>query len=189
MPLAFIHWIGDGATSPPYPSQGLPPFPSNPIVVPPGGVWPSPPYPSQGLPPFPSNPIVVPPGGVWPQPPQPPDGFWGAGGNFPTNPIQLPPFAGGWQPRPDQGLPPFPSHPIVIPKPPAMANDPDYGIDEGTGYLRPSHPINLPPTVIVGGGYWLFVYIPGHGWEWISFKPGAPKPPEFAVPKAGEVKK
>ena len=33
---------------------------------------------------------------------------------FPTNPIQLPPWAGGWQPRPDQGLPmPQPPFPVV----------------------------------------------------------------------------
>jgi hypothetical protein len=55
-------------TRPPaYPDQSLPPFPSHPIVVPPGGVWPpnppvgQPPYPDQSLPPFPSHPIVLPP--------------------------------------------------------------------------------------------------------------------------------
>jgi len=116
-----------------------------------------------------------------------PGGIWGAGVNFPSNPIQLPPWAGGWQPRPDQGLPPFPDHPIVIPKPPTEPTepvDPNYGIEEGTGILRPSHPINLPPSE---HGYWLLVYIPGIGWEWIEFSPSAPKPPTgIAVPKDGD---
>jgi hypothetical protein len=69
--------------SQPKPDQGLPPFPSHPIVLPPGGGnWlpvyidnslpgdqPHPdqglpgsqPKPDQGLPPFPSHPIVIPP--------------------------------------------------------------------------------------------------------------------------------
>lgn len=42
----------------------------------------------------------------------------------------------GQQPRPDQGLP-KPEQPV----------DPGYGIDLGLGYLRPSHPIVLPPPV------------------------------------------
>jgi hypothetical protein len=38
--------------------------------------------------------------------------------------------------KPDQGLPP-PEKPV----------DPGYGIDLGLGYLRPTHPIVLPPPV------------------------------------------
>lgn len=36
---------------------------------------------------------------------------------------------------PDQGLP----------TPPTVAQDPGYGIDLGLGYVRPTHPIVLPP--------------------------------------------
>jgi hypothetical protein len=162
MPLAFIHWIGDGEAPP----------------RPPLGYWGA----GGG---FPTNPIVVPPGGAYPNPPQPPDGFWGAGGGFPTNPIVVPP--GGAYPKPPDGFwgagSGFPTNPIVIPKPPNTPVDPDYGIDENVGFLRPSHPIALPPAAIEGG-FWLAVYIPGVGWEWISFKPGSPKPPSgIAVPK------
>jgi hypothetical protein len=99
--------------------------------------------------PRPTHPIVVPPGGNWPQPPQPPLGIWGPtdprpgwglptpqppqfpnipsqGPGFPTHPIQLPPWAGGWQPRPDQGLPggqPYPDQGL-----PGSQPRPDQGL-------------------------------------------------------------
>ncbi len=41
--------------------------------------------------------------------------------------------------KPDQGLP--------KPQPPTDLVDPGYGIDLGLGYLRPTHPIVLPPLV------------------------------------------
>lgn len=111
---------------------------------PPGGGG-QPVYPSQGGP-FPTNPIVVPPGGAWPTPPQPPLGIWGGpwfppypsqGPGFPTHPIQLPPWAGGSQPYPDQGLP----KPPVVPVPPTDPKPPAgfewvYGYSPVTGEWR-----------------------------------------------------
>ena len=138
---------------PPYPDHSLPPFPSHPIVVPPGGNWPQPPQPPLGIwgptDPRPTHPIAGwnPGSGTWPQPPGPVDpGYsppWaqvpgGGGGQppypstgpgFPTHPIQLPPWAGGWQPRPDQGLPggqPYPDNTLPMPQPPQMPQRPEF---------------------------------------------------------------
>lgn len=48
--------------------------------------------------------------------------------------------------HPDQGLPGSQPHPDQgLPKPEAPV-DPGYGIDLGLGYVRPEHPIVLPPT-------------------------------------------
>jgi hypothetical protein len=96
--------------SQPRPDQGLPPFPSHPIVLPPGGGnWlpvyidnslpgPQPhpdqglpgsqPKPDQGLPPFPSHPIVIPPD--MPAPPE-----LGFSGTIKFKAIWTP--ANGWQ--------------------------------------------------------------------------------------------
>lgn len=113
---------------PPYPSQGLPPFPAHPIA--PGGGG-QPPRPDQGLPPFPSQGL---PG--WQ--PYPDQGLPGGQGGRPSHPIYYPPYPDqglppfpsqglpGQQPRPDQGLPPFPSHPITLPPElPETLPDPD----------------------------------------------------------------
>jgi len=73
-------------TKPPKPDQGLPPFPSHPIVFPPGlPEWPETP----GLPPLvPAHPIVIPPG-------NPPQG---------AIVIMLPPTTEG-TPPPPEGIP------------------------------------------------------------------------------------
>jgi hypothetical protein len=86
------------------PQINYPTFPSNPIVVPPGGAYPpwNPPRPGHDLPLFPSHWPVVPPGGAWPSPP--------------IQPPQLPVDPGYGV---DVGTGPvYPSHPIVLPKPP-----------------------------------------------------------------------
>jgi hypothetical protein len=107
----------------PYPDQGLPPFPSHPIVIPPEFIADV----------HPEHPIVIPP------PPKPPLGFWGGtppnyvdiGGPGPqpgpSHPIVIPPDIGIWPPDAK------PEHPIVIP-PPTTIWPP-----------RPTHPIVLPP--------------------------------------------
>ena len=154
---------------PPYPSQG-PGFPTHPIQLPPwAGGWQ--PYPDQGLPmpqpPFPSQPPL----GIWgPNDPRPthPIAGWNPGTGtfppyqppypsqgpgFPTHPIQLPPWAGGWQPYPDQGLP--------MPQPPLG----------GSGGI-PENPINRPPaTELEPPNVWKFAYIPGMGWAWVVYNP------------------
>lgn len=131
---------GPGGPTPPYPDAGLPPFPSHPIVVPPGGSWPGlpgrPPYPDNSLPAFPSHPIVVPPGGNWPTPPTPPGG--------PSGPVYpMPPSVGtpielvavfvpgvGYVIVPKSALPPTtpptqPPHPDnTLPTPPVDPNAP-----------------------------------------------------------------
>ena len=65
--------------------------PTLPIPEPPLGIW-GPPGP------WPTPPIVMPPGGGGTQPPQPPLGIWGPNDPRPTHPIQLPPWAGKPQP-------------------------------------------------------------------------------------------
>ena len=155
--LALIIPIDTGAHpdqglpgSQPHPDQGLPgdlPHPEHPIYwpLPPGapvdpdyGIPEDGPYPDQGLPgsqphpdqglpgeqPRPEHPIVLPPGG----------GNWlpvyidnTLPGDQPHPDQGLP----GSQPGPDQGLPPFPSLPIVIP--PEMPAPPEIGI---TGTIK-----------------------------------------------------
>jgi hypothetical protein len=121
------------------------------------------------------------------QPPYP-----STGPGFPTHPIQLPPWAGGWQPRPDQGLPPFPSHPIVIPPGgvwPPGGGQPPY---PSTGPGFPTHPIQLPPWA----GGWQprpehpIYYPPGSGGPggqppYPSTGPGFPTHPIQLPPWAG----
>jgi hypothetical protein len=40
-----------------------------------------------------------------------------------------------------------PDHGLPTPQPPTAPVDPGYGIDLGLGWLRPTHPIVLPPPV------------------------------------------
>jgi len=39
----------------------------------------------------------------------------------------------------------YPDHGLPAPQPPTEPVDPGYGIDLGLGFLRPTHPIVLPP--------------------------------------------
>lgn len=68
--------------------------------------------------------------------------------------------------------------------------DPGYDIDKDEGYVRPGHPILLPPTSDNPEAFYVLVYFPpteeggkGH-WEWVCFMPGSPptrpkpQPPE-----------
>jgi hypothetical protein len=77
--------------------------------------------------------------------------------------------------------------------------DPAYGIDEDTGWLRPSHPILLPPTSDNPDVIFMLVFCPNPPpphWEWIGFLPGtpperptpAPTPPEIPTDGIGIVK-
>jgi hypothetical protein len=55
--------------------------------------------------------------------------------------------------------------------------DPWYGIDEDTGWLRPSHPILLPPTSDNPDVFFVLTFCPNPPpphWEWIAFSPGSP---------------
>lgn len=140
---------------PAYPAHPIyiPGTPTHPIYYPPG-IW------GGGNEPFPTPPIVIPPGspgvpthpiyyppGIWgPTDPRPgyglpgqPPGTWGGAGEpFPTPPIHLPPVGGGSPPRPTHPiiLPGVPTHPIILPGHPAhpiiLPGD-------------PTHPIVLPP--------------------------------------------
>jgi hypothetical protein len=108
---------------PPYPDQGLPPFPSHPIVIPPGGQ--SPPRPDQSLPPFPTNPIVIPPGGAWPG--SPPLVIWGPGDPRPQPPIAGIGPGGGF---PGEGQPPGGGQ-----KPPGFAGNLPAQDPTGSGWV------------------------------------------------------
>jgi hypothetical protein len=107
----------------------------------------------------------------------PGDPWWGGGG--PVDPGYFPPGVGGPGSRPN--------YPV----------DPGYGVDVGTGPVRPAHPIALPPSIpptpehpwvppsgpvdpgyfppgIVappnapdGGGNWCWAWLPGVGWRWV----------------------
>jgi len=79
-------------------------------------------------------------------------------------PTPQPPTQPGEPPRPDQGLPPFPAHPIVIP--------PD-GLAPGV----PTHPIFIPPIVEIPGFPTPPIYIPPDG-----IAPGVPSHPIYYPP-------
>ena len=134
--------------SQPRPDQGLPPYPDQGLPGsqprPDQGLPGNQPYPDQGLPAYPSHPIVYPPTA----PPY-----------RPTHPIYNPAYPDQGlpqpQPKPDQGLPsdqPKPDQGLPKPQP-------------GT----PSHPINTPPD---DGKFYVLVFVPGSGWEWVAFSPG-----------------
>ena len=93
---------GPGGPGSGYPDNSLPPFPSHPIVVPPGGWWPAPPYPSTG-PGFPTNPIQLPPwaGGWQPRP----DNTLPPSGPGTTPPTQPPPTGPVFPVPPAVGVP------------------------------------------------------------------------------------
>lgn len=96
------------------------PRPTNPIAGwnPGTGTFPpyQPPYVDNTLPLHPFHPIVVPPGGAWPSPPQPPLGFWGPGTLplHPFNPIVVPP-GGTWPSVPGTVPPTATGHPGQLP--------------------------------------------------------------------------
>jgi hypothetical protein len=140
--------------------------PSNPIMLPgmPGwGQWPNVPTHPIMLPGMPgwgqgpgsgqnpvdpgySPPWAQVPGGGGGQPP----GYWGPTDPRPTNPIVNPgnPAWPGGPPRPDQGLPPFPSHPIVIP---------------------PTEPPPVQPPTDGDDGNWVWAWSPQAGrWVWVK---------------------
>ena len=206
--LAYIIPVEGGAGppgggDPPRPSHPIM-LPGMPGWGPPPGGGGQPPYPGQGLPPFPSPPIYWPPGvpptGGGPRPPSGPvdPGYsppWaqvpgGGGGGGPVDPGYSPPWAqvpgggggGGapvypshpiyWPPYPDQGLPPFPSHPIAPggpgSGPPGIwgptdprPTHPIAGVPGAPGYTpppvnppvggsRPEYPTNLPSPGAIG---------------------------------------
>jgi hypothetical protein len=133
----------------PHPDQGLPgPQPG----------WPRPPT-------GPVDPGYSPPWAT-PRPPQP---GWPTVPGWPGG--SLPGGAGGWphpdntlpgsQPRPDHGLPPFPSHPIYIP----ITPPPESG-------LEPTHPIYIPvyPDQGLPGPQ------PSPGWPTVPGWPGGSLP-------------
>jgi hypothetical protein len=82
--------------------------------------------------------------------------------------------------------------PVEPGEPPPV--DPGYGIDEDTGWLRPSHPILLPPTSNNPDVIFILTFCPNPPpphWEWIAFMPGSPPerphpaptpPPEGEIP-------
>jgi hypothetical protein len=121
-----------------------------------------PPHPDQTLPgdlPHPEHPIY------YPLPPGAPvDPEYGIPEDGPHPDQGLP----GAQPRPDHDLPPFPSHPIVLP-PDSGGWKPVY--IWGPGDPRPTPPIALPPggTVDVGGDKLKVscIWTPENGWETI----------------------
>ena len=76
------------------------------------------------------------------------------GPGFPTNPIQLPPWAGGWQPG-------IWEHGLSVPDntlPPAGGGTPPPTQPPGAG-------APLPGSDPSGSG-WVFAYVPGYGWMW-----------------------
>jgi len=86
----------------------------------------------------------------------------------------------GEEPRPDHDLPLFPFYPIVVPPGGAWPGEPPPEPTEPpTGEGEPSHPINLPPS---DQGYWVFVFIPGVGWQWVAISP-QPLPPNETHPQ------
>jgi hypothetical protein len=169
--LALITPLGDGSSPP---GINYPTFPTNPIVVPPGGAYPQPPLQiwggpwapgfSPGTPPprpqpgpwpgSPQHPIYDPGLGIWGGSgslPQPPLGTWG-GGNvpFPTPPIYFPPEGGGAPPLGTWGggNVPFPTPPIHIP------------------------PDTLPPTIEERPIDWKVGWTPTTGWIVVGIPTG-----------------
>jgi hypothetical protein len=183
--------IGSGLPGgPPYPSQG-PGFPTHPIVLPPGGAWPSPPQPPLQIwggpyyPPIPTHPIVLPPQG-------PPLGTWGGGGQpFPTPPVAgpgRPPWWGMAQ-DPGYGVPlpplgtwgggnvPYPTPPIYFP--PEGGAQPPLGTWGGAGEPFPTPPIvippDLPPTMPDPDNRpveWKTAWLPTVGWVVVGLPQG-----------------
>ena len=61
--------------------------------------------------------------------------------------------------------------PLVPPTTPPV--DPEYGIDEDLGYLRPTHPIVLPPPPDPAPGWELKVaWTPVTGWVVVAIPTG-----------------
>lgn len=136
--MAYIIPMGGGGGSPPGVWQ--PTFPTNPIVVPPGGAYPGGPPSSGGQPPHPQHPIWGPPGFNPPGAGMPP-GIW---------PGPKPPYV-------DAGFP--------MPQPPGT---PPLGIWGGSGigdYIDAGFPGPQPgkPPQIWGGPYFPPVIWPGPG--------------------------
>jgi hypothetical protein len=145
--LALITPVGDtgGGGGPPLGTWGGAgqPFPTPPIVVPPGGAYP-PGFPPGYQPPRPTNPIHLGPGGEIGGPP----GYWG-GGNvpYPTPPIYIPIVPGGG----DGGEEPTPPIYIPVPIPPGLppaevAKIIKQAVDFWTGNL-PENPGEVPTPV------------------------------------------
>lgn len=134
----------------------------------------------------------------WARPPVDPGYFPpGMGPGQPGGPVDpgyFPPGVGPGRP----GGPVDPGYsPPGIGGPGSRPIDPGYGVDVGTGPVRPAHPIALPPSVpptpehpwvppsgpvdpgyfppgIVapppaadGGGNWVWAWLPGVGWRWV----------------------
>jgi hypothetical protein len=155
-------WGGGGPVDPGY----SPPW----AQVPPGGQGGGPVDPGYS-PPWarPKPPVAGWPGGL-----PGGGGFPGQGG--PVDPGYSPPWARPQPPRPDNSLPPFPSHPIYIPP---EGSQPPLGIwgptDPRPGYglpgpqPHPEHPIvlppDLPPETPEGGKIeWKTAWTPQTGW-------------------------
>ena len=72
------------------------------------------------------------------------------------------------------------------PSQPGGPVDPGYDIDKDKGWLRPTHPILLPPPA-AGDGFYVLSYCtspPPPHWEWILFVPGdAPERPTPVPPE------
>jgi hypothetical protein len=194
----------------PYPGGGVDPGYGIPGGVPgtrppPGGVdpgygWTPGAHPSHPIvfPGTPEHPIYYPPD-VAPPPIDPGYGIdQGTGWNRPTHPIYNPahpdhtlPPGGGWMP----GSPP----PRPRPQPPGVA--PGYGIDQGQGVLRPTHPIVIPqppskppeqggvpihlPSQDPSEGGWVYAWVPGYGWMWIEVA-SDPSPPPATTKPSGD---
>jgi len=107
------------------------------------------------------------------QPPtgQPP-GIWPPGGQQP--------------PRPDQGLPPFPAHPIVIPPDTVGPGVPTHPIYIPAPPVHPSHPIVIPPDAIAPGVPTHPIYIPPQPDQGLPQPPagggGQPPKPDQGLP-------
>jgi hypothetical protein len=182
MPLAYIMFLEDSGNRPDQGLPGVPghpahpiapggrppgiwgggnePFPTPPIVIPPDAIAPGVPSHPIVIPGHPSHPIVIPPGSlapgvpthpiylpptIWPSPGHPDQGLPDSG-NRPMPPIYYPPY-------PDQGLPPFPAHPIVVPPLPAIGEDEAFVLvvtQEGAKWAvvstgKPTNPIAPTP--------------------------------------------
>jgi hypothetical protein len=92
------------------------------------------------------NALPIPPPGVWPPP-------------VPSHPIV--PAPPGTPPGTIWPSPGHPSHPIA---PGGSPGVPTHPIAPGGGGTQPSHPI-------ASGTYWMLVYTPGHGWQYVVVDP------------------
>lgn len=114
-------------------------------------------------------------------PPEQPPGIWGPTDPRPTPPIQLPPWAGGWQPGIWGPTDPRPTPPIYIPppgsQPPPNVEPPEAGEPPvAIGGEQPVHPIAVPPYILVN--------YPGYGWIAVAPPKPAEQPPSGAPTSA-----